>query len=145
MTVINVQTVSNGEEHTDSCKCCGRPIYQGCGELRTEGKTLVDYWYRWSEGHEGRFALAVCPRSDNGEPSVGVVVMSGWLDSEGIHYAVLEPNDSPWPAFGAFGPILSRKQALEGPIAQDLFGLVDAIVANERRLSSRILSCGLKA
>jgi hypothetical protein len=37
------------------------------------------------------------------------------------------------------GKVLTRKQLLEDGVIPNLFGLLDAIVANEPRISSRIL------
>lgn len=59
-------------------------------------------------------------------------------------YSVLEPDKSPWPASQTFGPVLTREQALSGEVVPNLFALVDAIAANEHRLSSRILSINAK-
>jgi hypothetical protein len=73
------------------------------------------------------------------------VVLSGQLNAEAIVYSVVEPMDAPWSDFGAFGTVIDRPRALAEAEAADLFNVVDSIVANERRLSSRILSAGLQA
>jgi len=143
----SVRVIPDGEEHESACSCCGRPIYSGYGELHTDTAALADYWYRWAEGHEGRFTLAVAIRDESGEPveDGGVFVISGRVDPESIVYSVLEPDDSPFGDFGAYGRVIDRETALANAGATNLFNLVDAISENERRLSSRILSCGLKA
>ena len=137
----------DGKEFTDSCSCCGRPICCGAGELRTEKLALVDYWYRWAEGHAGRFMLAIAFRDTEGEPieNGGVVVASGRVESESIIYTVLSPEDSPWSDFGIFGQVIDREAALSNADATNLFGVIDSICVNENRLSSRILECGLKS
>src|SRR5262249_45535517 len=113
----------------------------GAGVLESNGSDLADYWYQWSEGHEGRFIVAVSPCNDRNEPRGGVVVLSARIDAENLVYSIVEPQDSPWAGTELFGPLLSRAEALEGSLMRDLFELLDAIVANERRLSSRILAC----
>jgi hypothetical protein len=141
MNEIPVVARPEGDEVTSSCSCCGRPVHRGAGELVTTDGAIADCWYQWPEGHEGRFSIAVCPRDDDGEPVAGrgVVVVSGRVAAGGIQYSVLEPGDAPWSDFGAYGPVLTRKDALEGPFSRDLFNYIDAIAANEKRLSSRIL------
>jgi len=141
MSKINVTAVPDGDEHTQACSCCGRAIYQGGGDLRSGNLGLADYWYRWSEGHQGRFHLAIHVRGQGGEPieNGGVVVIAGRIDSENIVYFVAEPADSPWQDFGAYGSVISREKALEQAESNGLFDIVDAVAANETRLSSRIL------
>jgi hypothetical protein len=145
MTEIDVSAIPDGEEQTASCSCCGRPVYEGSGTLQTESVAFADYWYRWSEGHEGRFTLAISPCSEFGDPIGSVAVVSGRVTDTDIVYSVLEPGDSPWTDFGTFGAILTRDAALNGEHSHNLFNIVDAVAANERRISSRILASGLQA
>ena len=144
---ISVEAIPDGEEHESACSCCGRPVYSGCGELHSDVAALADYWYRWSEGHEGRFTMAVAIRDELGEPveNGGVVVLSGRVDPENIVYSVLSPADSPWAGFGAYGHVIDRDAALANAGPTNLFNIVDAISANEKRLASRVLAWGLKA
>jgi hypothetical protein len=141
MAQIPISTVSEGEEFATNCDCCGRPIYWGMGWLESESRTLAAYWYQWSEGHQGLFRLAVARFDDEENLVAGVAQISGQVDSKDIRYSILDADDYPWDDFGSFGPVISRAQALEHE--GWIFNLVDAIAANERRLSSRILECGL--
>jgi hypothetical protein len=72
-----------------------------------------------------------------------VLVVVASLNAEQITYTVLDPDNSPWSAFGSFGGPLTRSEALSEDNRGPLFALVDAIAANETRISSRILSSGL--
>ena len=142
---IRVTAVPSGEETTDRCPCCQRPIYEGAGDLQSEAGAIAAYWYRWPEGHEGRFTLAVGRVTPQGDPISGVLVVTAYVDAEQITYTVLGPEDSPWSGFGSFGSPLTRSEALSEDNRGALFALVDAIAANERRISNRILSCGLRS
>ena len=144
MPDICVTAVPLGEETSESCRCCGRPIYAGAGDLTSEEGPLAAYWYRWSEGHQGRFILAVGRIGENGEPVPGVLVVKGGLADGNISYSVLGPDDSPWECFSAFGPPLTRDAAFSAADRTWWFRLVDAIAANERRISNRILQIGLQ-
>ena len=142
MQRVAVTAIPFGDETTGTCGCCGRPTHTGAGELLSEARALADYWYQWPEGHEGRFCLAICPRGRDGQPvaGAGVAVLSAYQTSGDIVYTVLEPEESPWSDFGAFGPVLPRAAALSGQWEWGLFAIVDAVAANEARLASRILS-----
>ena len=142
---ISVTAVPSGDETADHCPCCQRPIYEGAGELQSEAGTIAVLWYRWPEGHQGRFTLAVGRISVHGDPIPGVLVVVASVDAEQITYTALDPEDSPWSGFGSFGDPLTRSEALSEENRSTLFALVDAIAANERRISGRILSAGLKS
>jgi hypothetical protein len=138
-----VQAVLECEEYETKCSCCGRPIYWGYGWLESSSKSLAAYWYQWSEGHQGRFYLAIA-RFDEKEYLVpGVVCISAEVGTEKISYSILEPRDAPWNEFGKFGVAVDRVQVLQD--RENIFALVDAIAANESRISSRILACRLHA
>ena len=140
MADIFVTADSEGAETTTLCTCCGRAMYAGYGVLRSGQDDLADYWYQWSDGHEQRFCLAVSACDSNSCPVGGIAVVSACREGDGLVYTVLEPDQSPWPDSPTFGPILTREQTLSGQITPNLFALVDAIVANESRLSSRVLA-----
>lgn len=147
METLDVIAVPEGEEHLSSCSCCGRPIYSGYGELKAEGVGIADYWYRWPAGHQGLFNLAIAFRDGEGEPveDGGVVAVSVRIDSRNIIYTVQEPEEAPWSDFGAYGKVVSRALALEEAQANNLFNIVGAVCANERRISTRVLGSGLQA
>jgi len=65
-------------------------------------------------------------------------VVLGRSDEEQLIYTVLEPEQAPWEDNEALGKVLTRKQLSEEVLVPDLFGLVDAIAANETRISSNI-------
>lgn len=138
MEEIPVSTTVITDEETSRCPCCGRPVYEGEGVLESEGQELAHYGYRWAEGHESRFTLGICSLDRQGANVAGLAVVSGRSDGEQLIYTVLEPEHAPWGDSEALGKVLTRKQLLEEGLVPNLFCLVDAIVANEPRISSRI-------
>lgn len=140
MEKISVSTTAITEEETSQCSCCGRPVYEGEGVLESDTQELAHYGYRWAEGHESRFSLGVCALDGQGENVAGLAVVSGRSDGEQLIYTVLEPEHAPWGDSEALGKVLTRKQLLEEGLVPNLFNLVDAIVANEPRISSRIMA-----
>ncbi|MFG6465735.1 hypothetical protein [Roseateles sp. BYS87W] len=142
MQEIPISVEQEGEEFATLCSCCGRPIYWGHGWLMSEGQSLAAFWYQWSEGHQGRFCLAIA-RFDSEECLIpGVVVVTARIEAQSLIYSVVEPEASPWKNFGSFGAISNRASALED--RAEVFSLVDAIAANEMRLSERILGSKLQ-
>jgi len=142
MDMAHITTTPFEKEHESPCSCCGRPMHTGAGELLANEKRVADYWYRWTDGPEVHFFLAVCPRGYDGEPveGAGVAVLSGHIANENLVYSVVEPQDAPWSGFGAFGPVLARVAVLSSNWQPGVFELVDAVMAKEARLSSRILN-----
>jgi hypothetical protein len=143
MQEIPVSIEPEGEEFFTSCVCCGRPIYWGHGWLMSEGHSLAAFWYQWSEGHQGRFSLAIARFDDEDCLVPGVVCVSARIEDRALKYGVLEPDAAPWPNFGAFGGIAERAVALSD--SQRVFSLVDAITENDRRLSTRIRASDFQA
>lgn len=96
---------------------------------------MAGYWYQWSEGHEGRFAVGVAW----GEEEGFVATASGITASEGIRYGINEIEDSPWGDMSDYGRHLSRHELLElVSLRTKFFELVDALAAKEPNLSRRI-------
>lgn len=143
MQDVPISIEPEGEEFSTLCSCCARPIYWGHGWLMSEAKSEAAFWYQWSEGHQGQFILAIA-RFDNEDCLVpGVVAVSARIENQTVMYSILRPEHSPWQDLGAFGAIASRESALED--RQRIFSLVDAITANDSRLSGRILQSGLQS
>ena len=139
MEYIVVSTTAITDEQTSSCPCCGRPVHEGEGVLESEGRELAYYGYRWAEGHESRFTIGICALDEQGSRIAGLAVVSGRSDGEQLIYTVLDPEQAPWGDSESLGKVLTRKQLLNEGVVPELFGLLDAIVANEPRISSRIL------
>jgi hypothetical protein len=139
MSENQLTVIGNGDELHKTCKCCGRPVYSGYGDIESAGLPIGCYWYRWSEGHEGRFTIGIMEFDSSVEPIDGVAVISGALDEqkENVRYTVLEPNDSPWP-FTKFGGVLTRAQVLEIRDGKKIFSLVDAITDGEKCIADRL-------
>lgn len=103
-----------------------------------ERRSLAAFWYQWSEGHQGRFNLAIARFTDEEILVPGVVCIRAQIEDQALKFDVLEPSAVPWSSFGAFGAVAERAIALKD--RQRIFSLVDAITANDCRLSTRILA-----
>ena len=125
-------------ESTSACACCGRSVYEGTGWLLRGDDEVACYLYRWAEGHEVAFSLAVAGTKD-GYMRPGFVAVSCRQKGGDMSFSVAEAADSPWQDSESFGPVLSRQEALDSNgLYPDLWHLVDTIVALEPRLAQRI-------
>jgi hypothetical protein len=143
MEDLPVTVEPEGEEFATACACCRRPIYWGHGWLMSANLSLAAFWYHWSEGHQGRFSLARARFDDQEVLVPGVVCVQAQIEDQALKYSVLEPSAVPWSTFGAFGAVAERAVGMED--REKVFSLVDAIAANEGRLSTRILASSLQA
>jgi hypothetical protein len=125
-------------ETTTECSCCGRPVHQATAWLLHGNDDLACYRYRWAEGHDIVFSLAVAA-TEKGYMRPGFVAVSCHRQGENLSYAVIEPAESPWEDSESLGPGLSRQDALDpNGLYPDLWQLVDTIVEHEPRLAQRI-------
>ena len=98
------------------------------------------YMYRWAEGHEVAFSLAVAGTVGE-HMRDGFVAISCRQKDADLSFSVYEPADAPWGDTDDFGPLLSRTQALDPQgFYPDLWELVDRITELEPRLADRIRS-----
>ena len=127
-------------EHTEACTCCGRSIFEGTGWLLQGDRELANYSYRWSDGHDIAFSLAIAG-TDGEHMRNGFVVVSCRRKDTDLSYSVVEPEDAAWGTTENLGPVLTREQALDPRgLYPDLWSLVDAISELEPRLAARIRS-----
>ena len=140
MSDIRVWIDEITEEENSSCPCCGRDMFEGEGILNSELGELAYYAYQWSEGHQARFKLGICALKENAEIIPGLAAVSCHFNGESLIYTVLEPEESPWGDSDDLGAVLSRNQVLEENKIPNIFSLVDAISANDKRISGKILS-----
>ena len=82
-----------GDEDTSACVCCGRSVYEGIGWLLRGDDEIACYLYRWAEGHEVAFSLAVAGTKD-GYMRPGFVSVSCRQKDGDLSYSVTEPTDS---------------------------------------------------
>lgn len=144
MNTVQVTAMPEGDEFETQCGCCGRPIYWGHGWLESTGKALASYWYQWSEGHLGKFYLAVARFEANENLIPGVSSVVGQITDEAIQYSIVNSLQANWgDMVKSFGPLLNREDSLINKTS--IFELTDAIAANDPRISSRILASGLQA
>jgi len=133
-----IGAIPDDEEVMKSCPCCGKPVFSACGGLQIDGEEIAGYWYRWSEGHEGRFEIALAWGDEEGY----VATAWGRASLEGIQYGINEVADSPWGDMSDYGRHLGRAELLILDAAKArFFEFADLIAAHEPNLSKRIKSC----
>jgi hypothetical protein len=121
-------------ERTDPCRCCGRPTRSACGAIIADGREIASYWYRWPEGHEGRFAIAVA--WDDGEPFVATATAQA--SRLGIRYGLHEVPECPFGDMSDYGRHVGRSELMSLPAARTFWKFVDVIASHEPNLHPRV-------
>ena len=143
MDEIAVTATPQAEEFQTLCACCQRPIHWGHGWLESRAAALAAYWYQWPEGHQGQHFLAIARFDDQEQLVPGVVCVHASMAHGALRYRICDASDAPWKDLGTFGAIIDRDAALAD--GDRIFALVDAIEANDKAISSRVLACGLSS
>ncbi len=142
MRVTDYLVRPDDRERTDPCRCCGRPMYSACGAIVADGEEVASYWYRWSAGHEGRFAIAVAWTDDDSY----VATASAEVSREGLSFGLHEVADSPFGDMSDYGRHLGRSELIALPAAKKFWKYVDVIAFKEPNLTPRVKSAlGLTA
>jgi hypothetical protein len=102
--------------------------------IRDDGREIAIYWYRWPEGHQGLFAIAIAWEAD----ASYVATTLGEATLDGIRYTALDQSQSPFGDTSEFGVHLDRAELLELPDADVFWSYVDVVAANEPNLMPRI-------
>ncbi|MGO4549585.1 hypothetical protein AB4059_00555 [Lysobacter sp. 2RAF19] len=115
-------------------------MHQGSGWLLRGDEEIAFYSYRWTDGHEIRFFLAVAGTA-SGHMRQGFAVVSCQRLGDDLYYTAVDSEASPWEDSEMMGRVLSREEALDPHgLYPDLWSLTDAIAQHEPRLAQRILA-----
>jgi hypothetical protein len=115
-------------------------VHEGHGWLLRGEDEVACYAYRWVEGHEIKFLLAIAGTTASGHMRNGFAVVSCSQQGQDLHYSAVDPDQSPWEESDELGRPLTREEALDPAGAYpDLWELTDAIALYEPRLESRIV------
>lgn len=132
---MTTTAIPDDKEVIRTCPCCGMSVFSACGGIVIDGEEVAGYWYRWSEGHEGRFEIALAWVNDEAY----VATAWGHTSVEGIQYGVNEVDDSPWGDMSEYGTHLGRQSLLNLPAERGkFFELADTLAVHEPNLSKRI-------
>lgn len=133
-TIERFRVVTDGDESQVQCRHCGRPVYAAAGSVEYDDAPVADYWYRWSDGHEGRFELAVRFGAAGEER---VVLAQGNVTDGDIQFGLLDPEAS-WPSLSKVGRTLDRNQALADEWHPEFWDFFDAVAELEPRLRAHM-------
>lgn len=110
-------------------------MFSACGGIVINGEEVAGYWYRWSEGHEGRFEIGIAWA----DSEAYVATAWGHTSAEGIQYGINEVKDSPWGDMSEYGMHMGRQNLLGLKTERErFFELADLLAVHETNLSRRI-------
>lgn len=122
-----------GENRKPSiCSCCGRESSVGHGFVYKGGDAYAVYYAGWTPGHPDKkvsFAIALGKWDDNSTSAdrtcFGIEVYEG---KEEILFRVINPDESPWGNTDLLGEMLSRQDALDHPLLQEVFAITEKVI-----------------
>src|SRR4051812_21661400 len=121
------------------CSCCGNMSRTIWGNLHHAENPVAAYYVQWTLNrvdHGANFDLVVGKWGEGTTPKDRAVVAVAfrWMQN-GPQFTVIDAEGRPAAKPGALaGRALRRDQVVGTPLAADVFAMLDAIWANDRRV-----------
>jgi hypothetical protein len=133
-----VSTIEISDESRQGpCDCCGTFTRTVWGYVAEHSGTRAAYFARWAEGHPehgATFLFSVGRWGDGTTPADRVAVALTCVINDGAPgFMVTDAASAPWTdAF--LGRLLERSEVVGTPLAQEVFTMVDAVLAQDPRV-----------
>lgn len=130
----------DGENVTGNCECCGNASRCVWGFARSGEGPAVAYFVHWTIGrvhdHGANFDLILGSWGEGTSAEQRVVVSLAYrLLESGPGFMVIDANGRPAANSGLAGRALARSEVVGQPIAQEAFAVVDAVLAQDPRIT----------
>lgn len=120
------------------CKCCGKTSCVAHGFVYKQGDAYAVYFASWSTMHTDKkvmFAIAIGEWDDSSSVAdrtcFGIEAQD--LNND-IGFRVFEPEESPWPENDLLGVMLSRDEALNNKLLDEVFEILEYVLHNHSAL-----------
>ena len=124
------------------CDCCGNRTRTVWGYAREEGgDTLASYFLQWTVGkfiedHPANFDLIYGAWGEGTTRSDRRAISLVHFISEGVPgVSIIDAHDRPIATSELVGSAMSREELVGTPLAQQVFGIFDAVVSQDNRLN----------
>jgi hypothetical protein len=129
-----------GSKEMGPCECCGTDTRRVWGYVHRGMEPEAAYFVEWTlgkvDGHGAHFDLIVGQWGDGTGPSDKVAVSLEFRRTErGPEFMVIDAGSRRIAENELAGRALSRAEVIGTPLAQDVFGIVDAIWLRDGRIS----------
>lgn len=121
------------------CACCGGTTFRAWGYVHYGEATLAAYFVTWTRGQVARhganwdFVLGTWNEGTTAEDRVAVS-LGMRLQDQGPEFMVIDAAGRDMADPEVAGKAMSRDEVVGGPLAEAVFGMVDAIWAGDERL-----------
>ena len=130
--------IETTEPRLTVCACCNKPLTNITGFVAREGEPWAIYKGCFGESHpEKGVHLGIGVDDVGGAPEwKGRVAFSFWVRIESDEYrtTVIDKVESPWGNSSVLGPMLDREEALDHPLLNEVFHLIDHIVIEDKAI-----------
>lgn len=123
------------EPRYSHCDCCGGEVTNLTRFVAKDDQAFAIYHATFGENHpEKGVLLAIGIDDDWCESSssnrVSFACWLHWMEDE-YRVSVTDKSESPWNSSKVLGRMLDRKEALEHPLIDEVFHLIDHIVGED--------------
>jgi len=131
---INQFGIEIGENCNASiCSCCNSESYVGHGFVYKSHEAYAVYYAGWTPSHiEKRvsFAVAIGEWDDNSTSDQRTCFgLEAYDGGNNIHFRIIDPENSPWGSTELLGQMLRRVDALENPLLEQVFDIVELVIS----------------
>lgn len=136
--------VEIGENSSSSiCDCCGVESLFGHGFVYKNSDAYAVYYASWSNSHPDKvvtLALALGEWGDNSTSDdrvcFGLDAFNG--DTEFL-LSIIDQNNSPWSKTELLGPMLTRQEALDHFLLDEVFSITERILEEHKSIEHYLL------
>lgn len=130
-------TVEEGK-HRDfgPCACCGGTTRSIWGYVSKDGVAYAVYYAQWTRDqpkHGGTWLVSIGGWADEDETVRARVGLESRAPEGRIQFMLIDAQNTPWAAAPGLGASLKRSEVVGTPLAQDVFAVVDAVLAQDHR------------
>ena len=130
------------EESVGVCDCCGNQTRTVWGYVHEDGGgTLASYFVQWTVGksiedHPANFDLIYGAWGDETSKNDRCAISLVHFENQGVPgVSLINANDRPIASSELVGSAMSRDELVGTALAQQVFSIFDAVVAQDNRLS----------
>lgn len=117
------------------CDCCGGTTTTLVRFVHKDDSAHAIYYASFAESHPDRGAFAVVsigPWWDGSDPADRAAFgLRLWYDETQTNVTVLDVADTPWPDKPSLGTPLTRAEALDHPLLQEVFHITDHMLTDD--------------
>jgi len=136
---VRIKIEPTGSNDTGVCDCCGRSSRRVWGHAYADDRAVASYSVHWTLGH-------VPEQGANIDLIIGewggataehrcAVALAYRLMEDGPGMMVIDASTRPTARSSLTGRALNREEVIGTPLAQNVFAIADAVLAQDHRVA----------